>query len=186
MFTPVIVTVPVLEVAPAAILKAVFTLSVKSDTSAEESGVTLTVTSVASLEVWPSDAVTVAMPPASLIKVSDSDSVTAGGSSSSVISTSAPVTLMPATDVAPLTFTVSAGSSTSSWTGLRLKLPVRDRLFAAMVIVKPVTAVKSVPETAVPEATVTDTGVALSRAPPFSVAVTVITVALAASLTLSR
>ena len=48
-----------------------------------------------------------------------------------------------------------------------------DSVFAAMVIVNPGTAAKSVPGVAVPDPTVTATGVASPRAPPFSLAVTV-------------
>ena len=56
---------------------------------------------------------------------------------------------------------------------------------AGIVIVNPVTAAKSVPEVAVPEPTVTATGVAEARVPPFSVALTVMVLALALSLKVS-
>ena len=81
----------------------------------------------------------------------------------------------------PVTATVSLFSSTSSSVGSRLKVPVCDRVPAGIVIVKSLTVAKSVPEVAVPEPTLTVTGVALEREPPFSVAVTVIVVALSDS-----
>ena len=101
--------------------------------------------------------------------------------SSSVIVTAAPVTVMPVAE--PVIETVSSGSSRTSWVGVILSVPVCERLFAGIVIVIPVTGAKSVPEVAVPEVAVTDTAVAASRVPPFKVAVTVMGVAAAASLT---
>ena len=73
-------------------------------------------------------------------------------------------------------FTISPGSSTVSWVGVRLNAPVWDSVFSGIMIVNPVTAAKSVPEIAVPEPTVTATGVAASRVPPFKVALTTVMV----------
>ena len=58
-----------------------------------------------------------------------------------------------------------------------------DWVLAGIEIENPTTAVKSVPEVAVPDPTVTDTGVASPRVPPFKLAVTVTVVAPAPSLT---
>ena len=149
------------------------------------SGATLTVTVVGSLDAWSRLAVTVAMPPASPIEVSDSDNVTVGAASSSAISTRASVTAKSGIAVVPLTSTVSAGSSTVSCVGVRTNEPVCEALFAGIVMVNPVTASKSVSAVAVPEPTVTVTGVAAALVPPFNAAVTVIGVAPAPSLTAS-
>ena len=83
----------------------------------------------------------------------------------------------------PPTATVSSGSSTVSRVGVSVKVPVCDRVLAGIEIENPATAAKSVPEVAVPDPTVTDTGVASPRVPPFSLAVTVTVVAPAPSLT---
>ena len=109
--------------------------------------------------------------------------VTVGDASSSMISTVAPVTEKPGTVVVPATDTVSSGSSTVSCVGLRLNVPVCDRVLGGMMIVNPATAAKSVPDSAVPDPTVTATGVASPRVPPFRPAVTVTVVAFAPSLT---
>ena len=136
---------------------------------------------VAALEAWSSEAVTVVTPLSSLIESSVRDNVTVGAESSSVIRTSAPVIVKPCTVVEPFTSKVSSDSSTVSWVGSRLKVPVCEDWFAGIEIVKLFTALKSVPEVAVPDSTLTVTGVALPRVPPFRVAVTVMSVALAPS-----
>ena len=62
-------------------------------------------------------------------------------------------------------------------------MPVCDWVLAGIEIVNPATAAKSVPDSAVPDPTVTATAVASPRVPPFSLAVTVTVVAFAPSLT---
>ena len=123
----------------------------------------------------------VVTPPSSGIEVSESNSITVGTASSSVITMDAPVTEIPGTAVAPPTDTASSGSSISSCVGASVKVPVYDRALAGIMIVNPVTSAKSVPSVAVPDPTVTATGVASPRAPPFSLAVTVIVAAPALS-----
>ena len=81
----------------------------------------------------------------------------------------------------PSTETVSSGSSTVSCVGVRTNEPVCEALSAGIVMVNPVTASKSVPAVAVPEPTVTVTGVAAALVPPFNAAVTVTGVAPAPS-----
>ena len=90
--------------------------------------------------------------------------------SSSMIVTSAPVTVRPA--VVPFTATVSSSSSTASFTGLNVNVASPLDRFAPIVSVKLDTAAKSELEALLP-ATVTVTTVSERRAPPFSVPVTV-------------
>ena len=71
--TPVRVTVPVLVVAPAATVSTLFALSVKSPSTAGATAAADTVTVVASLEARSRVAVTVLMPPFSLIEAWLSD-----------------------------------------------------------------------------------------------------------------
>ena len=182
--TAVMVTVPLLVVAPAAMVRVVFMLRLKSELLVERRATAETSTVVASLEAWFRVAVTVLTPPSSLIEVLDSASVTVGVSSSSVISTSASVTdRRPGAE--PVMATVSSGSSVLSSVGIKRNVPVPDAWFAPIMMVNSVTSVKSVPETAVPEPTVTVTAVSLPRVPPFSRAVTVTVVAPAPSSTSS-
>ena len=89
----VIVTVPVLMVAPAAMVR-VFALDrEKSPTAAFAPGFADTVTAVIALEARSNVAVTVLIPPFSEIDAGDSESVTVGVASSSVRVKEVPVTV---------------------------------------------------------------------------------------------
>ena len=102
-----------------------------------------------------------------------------GVASSSVIVTVAASTSRPV--ALPLTVTVSDPSATSSSVGSRSKVAVPSVASASMSSVKLPTAVKSVPDVAVPSPTVTVTDVAAVNAAPSSVPVTVMRVALSPS-----
>ena len=86
--------------------------------------------------------------------------------------------------VLPLTASVSAPSATLSSVGINAKVCVSSVRLAGMVNMKSLTVAKSVPAVAVPLSTDTVTGVALVRAPPSSVPVTVTVVEPAPSETL--
>ena len=81
--TPVIVTVPVLVVAPAAMVRVFAALSVKSPAAASAAGAAETVRVTASLDLPESVAATVATPPDSDTDSADSASAAAGAASSS-------------------------------------------------------------------------------------------------------
>ena len=83
--TAVIVTVPVLDVLPAAIVSVLFADRLKSPDTAGLTALAETVTVTAALDVPDSVAVTVLEPPLSEIEVGLSDSVTVGAPSSSVM-----------------------------------------------------------------------------------------------------
>ena len=124
--TAVTVTVPVLAVAPAAMVSTALLLSVKSEAWAGASGTTETVTLVSAPDGWSSDAVTVDTPPSSPIKALDSDSVTVGAasSSSSVSVTSAGPAIPRLFAAAPFTCTVLSAASTSLSTAVTVTAPV--------------------------------------------------------------
>ena len=88
--TPVIVTVPVLVVASAAMVSVLFDVTEKSAAAVLDPAVAVSVIVVAWLDGWSSVAVTVLVPRFSDIELWDSTSVTVGGSSLSVI-----VTVLP-------------------------------------------------------------------------------------------
>ena len=88
--TPVIVTVPVLVVASAAMVSVLFDVTEKSAAAVLAPAVAVSVIVVAWLDGWSSVAVTVLVPRFSDIELWDSTSVTVGGSSLSVI-----VTVLP-------------------------------------------------------------------------------------------
>ena len=91
-----IVTVPVLTVSHAAMVRTVFSLKVKSEVVAGDTGSAETVTVVSSLDAGSSDAVTVADPPLSDIDaLFESASVTTGVASSSVLVTDTPARSKP-------------------------------------------------------------------------------------------
>ena len=140
--TAVTVTVPLLLVAPAAIVNFALPLSEKSPATAPVPAAADTVIVVSSLEGWSSEAVTVVefVAPLSGMLVRESARVTVGASSSSVIvpvPLAVPIPAFPA----PLnaTTTVSSGSSVVS--------PVTDTVIVSLVSpavkvsVPPVTAV---------------------------------------------
>ena len=112
----VTVTVPVLEVAPAAIVSVVFDESAKSPGTAGETAAAVTVTVTASPDAPDSAAVTVLEPPSSEIDEGESARLTVGVSSSSVIVPVAVAVPIPAPPVAPLSVSVSVsfGSSIAS------------------------------------------------------------------------
>ena len=85
LLTAVIVTVPLLEVLPAAIVSVLFVVIVKSLLVAGLTAVAETVTDTAALEAPDSVAVTVLVPPFSEIEAEPSASVTVGVLSSSVM-----------------------------------------------------------------------------------------------------
>ena len=169
-----IVTVPVLAVAPAAMVS-VEPLFVKSFGSVLVPAAAETVTVVSSLDGWSRVAVTVLVPPFSEIEAGVSTSVTVGVASLSAIVTvgaTAGPTVRPGAVVVPVTPTVSPASSVSSSTGASVNIAVALLSPAGIVTSKGGTAVKS-PAVAVTPATVTFTTVASGRAALFSVAVTV-------------
>ena len=85
LLTAVTVTVPVLDVDPAAMVSFVLVLRLKSPATAGETGAADTVTVTASLETALNSAVTVLVPPSSEIDDELSASDTVGVFSSSVI-----------------------------------------------------------------------------------------------------
>ena len=101
--TAVIVTVPVLVVEPAAIVRSLFVDSV----AAPVAGLIDTVTVTAALDTEDSVAVTVLDPPFSAIVVSLSASVTVGVASSSVMVSGVEPSFKPVTAVLPVILTVS-------------------------------------------------------------------------------
>ena len=125
---------------------------------------------------------TVVVPPSSGIEAGVSTSVTAGVASLSTIVTGTPAdgsTVRP--DTAPVTFTVSSGSSVVSLFGIRSKVAEPLVLPPVMVTVKSLTAVKSSSSVAVSASTETVTTASEASAEPFSVAVTVTVRALTAA-----
>ena len=88
----VTVTAPALVVRPAAMVRVVAVLRVKSSTTAPAPAAAATVTVTASLDGPESVAVTVEIPPVSEIEVEESASATVGRVSSSVRASAAPVT----------------------------------------------------------------------------------------------
>ena len=145
--TAVNVTVPVLVVAPAAIVSVV-PLCVKSPATAGETAVEDTVTVTDSLDAALSLAVTVLTPPLSLIEDGVSTRLTAGPTSSSVIVSvcgdGSDTPFPPEAD--PETVTVLSGASTALFTAVRVTVPVLVVAPAAIVSVVPL-CLKS-PETA--------------------------------------
>ncbi len=142
--TAVIVTDPVLSVAPAAIVKAV-PFSVKSAATAGDTAVADTVTVVATLDGWLSVAVTVLLPLFSVIESGVRISVTAGATSSSMIVNAAldgfsmPWLLTTTAD----TVTVLSGASTLLSAAVIVTDPVLSVAFAAKLRVVFELSVKS-------------------------------------------
>ena len=138
--TAVIVTVPVLTVARAAMTRTVVAPRSTSPAAAGETGVTDTVAVVASLEPRLSRAVTMARPPFSAIAAGSSSSVNSGSASPSSITRSTwsgSDTPLPPVAVAR-TRTVLFGPSRSSLCAVIVTSPVLVSASAAMISVLPV------------------------------------------------
>ena len=168
-------------------------VSVKSETVAKSvpavavAPPTETVTEVALVRALPSRVPVTVMgvPPAPSETVAGStDRITlVGAASLSVIVIVVASTVSPV--VVPLTVSVSAPSYMSSSVGVRLKVVLPRVALALMVSVKSETVAKSVPAVAVAPPTETVTEVALVRALPSRVPVTVMGVPLAPSETVA-
>ena len=171
--TAVIVTVPVLVVAPAAMVRVV-PACVKSPATAGETAAAETVRVTSALDFAPSVAVTVVAPAFSLMEEALSARETVGVSSSSVMvrvwSDGAATSLPPAT-VAE-TVTCLSGASTSLSTAVMVTVPVLVVEPAAMVSVVPA-CVKS-PATAGATAAAATVTVTSSLEAALRVAVTVV------------
>ncbi len=175
LFTALIVTVPVLVVAPAAIDSVLLVLRVKSPATAGETAAADTVTVTAALEVPLSVAVTTVESPFSEIDAGLNANDTVGVASSSVI-----VRVLSAGFATPLppdavadTVTDLLGASTALFTALMLTFPVLVVAPAAMVSVSFALSVKSAP-TAGDTAAADTTSVTFSLDTPLSVAVTTV------------
>ena len=133
----VIVTVPVLVVAPAAIVSVALALSAKSELVAGDTGVAETVIVVAALDARFRLAVTVVVPPFSPTEAGDKARVTVGGSSSSVmVSVTSAGSVMPCVlDASPWIVMVLSGASTSLLTAVIVTVPVLVVAPAAIVSV---------------------------------------------------
>ena len=138
--TALIVTVPTLAVARAAIVKTLFALNVKSPATAGDSAAASTVTVVVVLDGWLRLAVTTVVLAFSEMKSGVRCSVTVGAPSSSA-SVSVDEDTIRSPDV-PLTAMVSFTLSTKSMTGLRTNSPCPLSLSASMTMSKPGTGVK--------------------------------------------
>ena len=149
LFTAAIVTVPVLAVAPAAIVSFRFVVSVKSPSTAGLTAAADTVTSTATLDAPLRRAVTVLSPPFSPIDVGFSVRLTVGAPSSSAIvsvwSARARTPVLPL--AAPDTVTSLFGASTSLSFAAIVTVPVLVVVPAAIVSFRFVVSVKS-PSTA--------------------------------------
>ena len=132
--TALIVTVPVLVVAPAVIVNSLFTLSVKSAATAGDTAAADTVTLTAVCHTPLSVAVTEIESPPSEIESALKTSVTLGGPSLSVIVTVAPVTASPA--VVPVTEAVSSPSASLSSVGVSVNVALPLVESAGIWIVK--------------------------------------------------
>ena len=173
LFTAVIVTVPVLEVLPAAIVSSLFVDIVKSPATAGLTALAETVTVTAALDAPDSVAVTVLDPPFSEIEDGVSTSVTVGAPSSSVMVS----VWFEGSDTSPLavpdTVTSLFGASTLLFTAVIVTVPVLEVLPAAIVSVLFVDIVKS-PATAGLTALAETVTVMAALEAPDSVAVTVL------------
>ena len=148
LFTAVIVTVPVLLVAPDAIVSRLFVDRLKSPDTAGLTALAETVTDTAALEAPDSVAVTVLTPPFSEIEVGLSTSVTVGVASSSVmVSVWFAGFDTPPPLAAPDTVTVLFGASTLLFTAVIFTSPVLVFCPDAIVSVVFVDRLKS-PDTA--------------------------------------
>ena len=144
LLVAVIVTVPVLAVEPAAIVRTLLFVIVKSLLVAGLTAVAETVTVTAALDACDSSAVTVLVPPFSEIEAELSSSVTVGVPSSSVMVSvwfEGPVTVAPVAD--PDTVTVLFGASTLLLTAVIVTVPVLAVEPAAIVSLLFVDTVKS-------------------------------------------
>ena len=175
MFTALILTVRVLVVAPAAIVKVSLALSVKSPATAGETAVADTTSVTFSLDGPLSVAVTVVESPFSPIEAGLKTRVTVGVASSSVIVSvwlDGAATPRPP-DVVADTVTDLSGASTALFTALILTVRVLVVAPAAIVSVSFALSVKS--EATAGETAVADTtSVTFSLDTPLSVAVTVV------------
>jgi hypothetical protein len=158
--TAVIVTSPVLVVAPAAIVS-VLPLSVKSPATAGDTAPAVTVTVVAELDARSSVAVTMLTPPSSSIDAGASTSVTIGVPSSSLMvsaSSAGPVTPWLLDAAAADTRTSLSGASTSLSTAVIVTPAVADVAFAAklrvvaLIVTAPAGAADTVTSKAVADA----------------------------------
>ena len=168
-----IVTVPLLDVLPAAIVSVVFVDRLKSPDTAGLTGLAETVTVTAELDAEDSAAVTVLDPPLSEIEDGLNTSVTVGASSSVMVSvwfegfdTSPPLTV-------PNTVTVLFGASTLLFTAVIVTVPVLAVEPAAIDSVLFSVSVKS-PDTAGLTALAETVTVMAALEAPDSVAVTVL------------
>ena len=143
----VIVTVPVLAVEPAAMLRVRAALSVKSAASApdDDTAAADTVIVVASLEAPESTAVTVATPPFSETDDEDSTSDTVDAPSSSrIVSVASGGSTAPRVpDAVPETVTVLSGASVALPTAVTVTVPALVVSPAAMVSVVALDSAKS-------------------------------------------
>ena len=137
LLTAVIVTTPVLVVAPAAMVSTLFVLSVKSSATAGEIAVASTVTVVVALDSPLNVAVTVLTPPLSLMDDGVKTNVTLGCPSSSIIVPIAVGAGSTANDgLLSLTVNISAGSSfVSPVTGTVMVLLVSPALKVSVPLV---------------------------------------------------
>ena len=170
----VIVTVPVLAVAPAAMVSVLLVESVKSPDNAGETAAADTVTVTCALDAADSVAVTVLAPPFSEIEDGLSARLTVGTPSSSVIvSVSSPGFDTPPPLAAPDTVTVLSAASTALSAAVIVTVPVLAVAPAAMVSVLLVESVKS-PATAGETAAADTVTVTAALDAADSVAVTVL------------
>ena len=173
LFTPLIVTVRVLVVAPAAIVKVSFVLSVKSSATVGETAVADTTSVTSSLDGALSVAVTVVESPFSRIDDGLSTSSTVVASSFAIVKVllAGGDTPRPPNTVAD-TVTDLSGASTGLFTAVTVTVPVLVVSPAAMVSVLLPVTVKSAP-TAGDTAIVDTVSLTASLDGPLNVAVTV-------------
>ena len=172
--TAVTVTVPVLVIEPAAMVRVVVALKVKSPCTAPVPAAAEIVTVTASLDAPDSVAVTADTPPSSVIDEGASTSATVGKSSSSVmvrVTSGGSATLLPPVAV-PETVTDLFGESTVLPFAVTVTVPVLVTSPAAMVRVVALDRPKSAATAPVPADAETVTVTAALDAPD-SVAVTV-------------
>ena len=174
--TAVTVTVPVLVVAPAAIVNVSAGLNVKSPDIAGGAAAADTVSVTAAAEGFESVAVTVETPPDSMIDAGVSASDERGRASSSTMvnvwSEGAATRPCPPATVPP-TVAVSSGSSVASSTDVTVTVPELVVAPAAMVSVLSLDRLKS-PAAAVAPVAETVTVIASPEIPPLRLAVTVV------------
>ena len=169
----VIVTSPLLAVAPAAMVSVFSAERPKSAATAPVPAAAPTVTVTASLDLPDSVAVTDATPPVSEIDDGDSDSATVGNVSSSVSVNATPVGF--ATPLPPTAVAETVTSLSGAWISLSLAVTVTSPLLAvapaAMVSVAPAERVKSgaaVTVTVTASLEAPDSAAVTDATPPFS------------------